>query len=120
MKTNFPWEYLISYYQRQEPQFVYAYTRKFPNLDANNTQRVEGKYPMVKKVTNKHTPIRVLVKLICAEIKNEQIEQNVAINNQHISNARLMDRNMFQNLIGLITIKLLTLFPGSWMQLKNL
>lgn len=58
---------------------------------------------MVKEVTNRHTPIRVSVKLIGAEIKNEQTEQEVAINNQRISNPRLMDRNMFQNLIGLIT-----------------
>lgn len=41
--------------------------------------------------------------MIYAEIKNEQTEQKVAINNQQISNPRLMDRNLFQNLIGLIT-----------------
>lgn len=58
---------------------------------------------MVKEVTNRHTPIRVSVKAICAEIKNEQIEQKVAINNQRIKNPRLLDRDMFQNLIGLIT-----------------
>lgn len=52
---------------------------------------------MVKDGTNMHTPIRVL---ICAEIKNEQ---EVPINNQRINNPRLMDRDMFQNLIGLIT-----------------
>ena len=57
---------------------------------------------MVQEVTNRHTPIRVLVKAICAEIKNEQIEQEVAINNQRINNLWLVDRNIFQNLICLI------------------
>lgn len=58
---------------------------------------------MVKEVTNRHTPIRVSVKAICAEIKNEQIEQEMTVNHQRINNPRLMDRDMFQNLIGLIT-----------------
>lgn len=45
-----------------------------------------------------------MVKLICAEIKNKQIEQEVAISNQHIiNNPQLININIFQNLKGLIT-----------------
>ena len=64
---------------------------------------------MVNEVIIRHTPMRVLVKTIFAEIKNEQIEQKVAINNQRIYNPQLMDRDMFQNLIGLITHQVIDL-----------
>lgn len=57
---------------------------------------------MVKDVTNRHTPINISVKKICAEIKNEQDIQTREVNKQLINNPRLMDRNAFKNLIGKI------------------
>lgn len=58
---------------------------------------------MVKDVTNRHTPIKVSVKKICEEVKNDQLEQEIEINKQRITNPRLMDRDFFKNLTGLIT-----------------
>lgn len=55
---------------------------------------------MVKNVTNRHTPIHVSVKKICAEIKNEQDIQTREINKQLINNPRLIDRDAFKNLIS--------------------
>ncbi len=55
-------EYLHSYWQHQELQFVRAYTRFLPNLGAESTQRSEASHPIIKNQTNKHTPIKVSVK----------------------------------------------------------
>lgn len=101
--SNSQQEYLVSYYKQQEPQFVVAYTRRFPNLGAISTQRVESKHTMVKSVTNRHTSMKILVEKICTEVKNEQIEQEIEINKQRITNPRLIDRDFFKNLTGLIT-----------------
>ena len=38
----------MNFYQRQEIQFVHAYTTKLPNLDAHSTQRSEGLHSLVK------------------------------------------------------------------------
>ena len=47
----------MNFYQRQEIQFVHAYTSttKLPNL---GTQRSEDLNSLVKNVTNRNTPIR--------------------------------------------------------------
>ena len=40
--------YLVSYYQPREHQFVTAYTKEQPNLGCNSTQRGESSHPGVK------------------------------------------------------------------------
>ena len=55
-------EYLHSYWQRQEPHFVRAYTRLLPNLGAESTQWSEASHPIIKNQTNKHTPIELSVR----------------------------------------------------------
>ena len=59
----------MNFYQRQEIQFVHAYTTKLPNLGAHSTQRSEGLHPLVKNVTNRNTPIRQSVQKICDEVR---------------------------------------------------
>ena len=58
---------------------------------------------MVKSVTNRHTPIKASVQKICDEVKNKQIEYQIAVNQQRINNPRLMDKDAFKSLAGLIT-----------------
>ena len=41
--------YLQEWYQRQEHQFVTAYTRSHPNLGCSTTQRGESMHPMIKE-----------------------------------------------------------------------
>ena len=94
---------MTSYYQRQEGQFVHAYTRKLPNLGAHSTQRVEGLHPLVKSVTNRHTPIKDSVRKICDEVRKTQVDYETLVNDQRRHNPRLMDRDAFKDLTGLIT-----------------
>ncbi len=55
-------EYLHSYWQRNEPQFICTYTRLLPNLCAESTQRSETSHSIIKNQTNKYTPIEVSVR----------------------------------------------------------
>ena len=59
----------MNFYQRQEIQFVHAYTTKLPNLGAHSTQCSEGLHSLVKNVTNRNTPIRQSVQKICDEVR---------------------------------------------------
>lgn len=54
-------DYLHTYWQQQEPQFIQAYTRLLPNLGAKSTQRSEASHPIIKNQTNKYNPIEVVV-----------------------------------------------------------
>lgn len=55
-------EYLYSYWQRQEPQFVRAYTQLLPNLGVESIQRSEASYTIIKNQTNKYTSIEIAVR----------------------------------------------------------
>lgn len=86
---------MLEYYKRLEPQFIHAYTKRLPNLGTRSTQRAESSHPMVKGVTNKHTPIRESVKPISAEITSAQREYDIALNREMGHHAILMDIKAF-------------------------
>ena len=65
-------DYITSFYQPKEPQFIRAYTRLRPNLGCFSSQRSEGLHPIIKGVCNRHTPIGQSVEKI-----TEQIEELV-------------------------------------------
>ena len=88
---------------------MHAHTNQLPNLGAISTQRVEGLHPMIKSVTNRHTPMRKSVQKICDEVKEKQIEYETMINQQRINNPRLMDRFAFRHLTGKITYQAIDL-----------
>lgn len=54
-------------------------------------QRAESSHPMVKGVTNKHTPIHESVKHISAEIISAQKEYKIALNRKMGHHPVLMD-----------------------------
>ena len=93
----------MGYYKRLEPQFIHAYTKRLPNLGTHSTQRAESSHPMVKGVTNKHTPIRESVKRISAEITSAQREYEIALKREMGHHPVLMDIQAFALLKGKIT-----------------
>ena len=66
-------------------------------------QQAESSHPMVKGITNKHTPICESVKRIFAEITSAQREYKIALNRKMGHHLVLMDVQAFALLKGKIT-----------------
>ena len=64
---------------------------------------MEDLHPLVKNVTNRHTPIEDSVRKICETVQRVQVDYEISTNYQRINNPRLMDRSAFKDIIGLIT-----------------
>ena len=93
----------MGYYQRQERQFVRAYTRHLPNLSVEFTLMVESSYAPIKSVTNRHTPISDFLQQICMHIEIMQNELQKETNRQKIQLPKLMDRRLFQTITPFVT-----------------
>ncbi len=97
--------YLISFYQRQESQFVTAHTKELPNLGCNSTQRGESNHPVVKAATNRHTPIGQSVEKIVEEVDEVIYIYETELERQKRNNPRSIDasRPFFRALLGHVT-----------------
>ncbi len=97
--------YLISFYQRQESQFVTAHTKELPNLGCNSTQRGESSHPVVKAATNRHTPIGQSVEKIAEEVDEVIYIYETELERQKRNNPRSIDasRPFFRALLGHVT-----------------
>lgn len=73
------------------PRTSIYYTKCLPNLGTHSTQQAESSHPMVKGITNKHTPIRKSVKRISAKITSAQREYEIAMNREMGHHPVLMD-----------------------------
>ena len=62
-------DYFLGYYQRQERQFVRAYTKKLANLGVESSQMAESSHVAIKEITNRHTPTSVAFEKICTYIE---------------------------------------------------
>lgn len=114
-------DYLHSYWQRQEPQFVRAYTRLLPNLGAESTQRSEESHPIIKKQTNKHTPIEVVVRKL-RDVVIEMARKHEDIINGQRRNAPLLitDKLFFKEIKRKITHEALNLLLREWISAGKL
>lgn len=65
-------DYLLGYYLHQERQFIYAYNNQLSNLSVNSTQRSELSHVPMKEIISKSTPINIVARRICEEIKIQQ------------------------------------------------
>ncbi len=97
--------YLISFYQRQESQFVTAHIKELPNLGYNSTQRGESNHPLVKAPTNRHTPIGQSVEKIAEEVSEVIYTYETELKRQKRNNPRSIDasRSFFKALLGHVT-----------------
>ncbi len=62
-------EYFLLHYQPKEHQFVRAYTRSYPNMGANPTQRSESYHHVIKSLINRQIPLAESVRRIKNHIK---------------------------------------------------
>ena len=72
--------YFLGYYYRQESQFIRAYTRHLPNLEAESTQMAESSHGLFKSFTNRHTPISDAVTKTASHIEIMQHELEMELN----------------------------------------
>ena len=114
-------DYLHSYWQRQVPQFVRAYTRLLPNLGAESTQRSESSHPIIKNQTSKHTPIEVAVRKL-RDIVIEMARKHEDTINRQRRNAPLliMDKPLFKEIKRKITHEALNLLLREWISAGKL
>lgn len=114
-------DYLHSYWQRQEPQFVRAYTRLLPNLGAESTQRSEGSHPIIKNQTSKHKSIEVAVRKL-RDIVIEMARKHEDTINRQRQNAPLliMDKPSFKEIKRKITHEALNLLLREWISAGKL
>lgn len=103
-------EYLHSYWQRQESQFVRTYTRLLPNLGAESTQRSEASHPIIRNQTNKHTPIEVSVRKLQDVVIEMARKHKDTINRQRQNASHLVaDKPLFEEIKRKITHEALNL-----------
>ena len=113
--------YLAGYYQPREHQFVTVHTKKQPNLGCCATQRGESIHPVVKAVTNRHTPIGQSVEKITEEVDEIVYVYETEIERQKRNNPRIIDasRAFFRGLLGHITHEAIELVHKELIAAKN-
>ncbi len=113
--------YLTNFYQRQEYQFVMAYTKQLPNLGCNSTQRGESVHPLVKSVTNRHTPIGQSVEKIAEEVDETIYTYEYELERQKRNNPRSIDasRSFFKGILGHVTHQAIELVHAELIAAKN-
>ncbi len=113
-------EYLITFYQPKEPQFIRAYTKQYPNLGVHSTQRNESYHVVVKAVVHRQLSLPDAVRQLRNHVKQLAENINEEINRQRKSLPRLMDKKAFQILGPQITHQALALLIPEWETMKLL
>ena len=114
-------EYLHSYWQRQEPPFVRAYTRLLPNLGAESMQQSEASHPIIKNQTNKHTSIEVSVRKLRDVVIEIAYKHEDTINCQRRNAPLLVANNpLFKEIKRKITHQALHLLLHEWISAGKL
>ena len=113
-------EYLHSYWQRQEPQFVRAYIRLLPNFGAESTEQSEASHPIIKNQTNKHTLIEVSVRKL-QDVVIEMARNHKGTINRQRQNAPLLiaDKPLFKEIKRKITHEALNLLLREWISARK-
>jgi len=78
-------EYLITFYQSKEPQFIRAYTKQYPNLGVHSTQRNESYHVVVKAVVHRQLSLPDAVRQLHNHVKQLAENINEKINRQRKS-----------------------------------
>lgn len=109
-------DYIASYYQPKEPQFVKAYTRLRPNLGCFSSQRGESLHPVVKGVCNRHTPIGQSIEKITEQIEELVVSHQYEIDRQKRNLPRSIDssREAFAKISPYITHEAVEMVLREW------
>ena len=96
-------EYLLVNYQPKEHQFIRAYTRSYPNLGVNSTQRSELYHNVIKSLVNRQMPLADSMRRIKEHIQEIGVVYDTDINKQRTKASRLLDRRAFAKIKHLLT-----------------
>ena len=115
-------EYLLSYYERKKRQFITAYTKRYPNLGCASTQRGESMHPVIKNITNRHTPMHLSVKAIVNEVEELSRKYDDEIGNQRRNLPQIIsqDRHSFGRIMTIVIHSCLQLIFPEFNKAKKL
>ena len=114
-------EYLKSFYQPSEHQFIKAYTRLLPNLGSTSSQRGESIHPQVKKVTNRYTPIATAIERIIQVVADMELtcEKELHRQNKHLPRIIDLSRDAFSKISPHITHEAIEMVICEWNAAKR-
>lgn len=92
--------YLKNNWQSKEHQFVRAYTRNYPNLGCNSTQRNESYHVVEKQSLNRQLPLQTSCQKLAESLKKLAQRINGEEDRSRADVPRLLDRAAFRPLIG--------------------
>ncbi len=113
-------EYLIANYQPKEHQFVRAFTRTYPNLGANSTQRSESYHAVIKPLVNRQMSLADSVHRIRDYVQQIGTQYDQDINRDRKNIPRLLDIHTFAEIKALLTHYCLGLFYHLSITITNL
>ena len=96
-------EYLLLNYQPKEHQFIWAYTRSYPNLGVNSTQRSKTYHNVLKSLVNRQMPLAESVRRTKKHIQEIGVVYDADINKQRTKAPCLLDKKAFARLKHLLT-----------------
>ena len=67
-------EYLLTNYKPKEHQFIRAYTKMYPHLGVNSTQRSESYHAVIKRFVNRHISLADSVRRLKDHVSSTSIE----------------------------------------------
>lgn len=96
-------EYLLTSYKPKEHQFIRAYTKTYPNLGVNSTQRSESYHAVIKRFENRHISLADSVRRLKDHIQEIGGNYDADINRQRKKAPVLLDPVAFSKIKRLLT-----------------
>ncbi|KAH6973981.1 hypothetical protein EDB80DRAFT_831305 [Ilyonectria destructans] len=112
--------YLKNHWEPKERQFVRAYTRQYPNLGCNSTQRNESYHVVVKESLNRQLPLQTSCQKLGESLKKLTKKITGEEDRSRADVPRLLDRAAFKHLIGRVPHYVLSMVAPEWEAAKAL
>ncbi|KAK2471402.1 hypothetical protein H9L39_17633 [Fusarium oxysporum f. sp. albedinis] len=112
--------YLKNNWEPKERQFVRAYTRQYPNVGCNSTQRNESYHVVVKESLNRQLPLQTSCQKLAESLKKLTKKITGEEDRSRADVPRLLDRAAFQHLIGRVPHYVLSMVAPEWEAAKAL
>ncbi len=112
--------YLKENWEPKERQFVRAYTRGYPNLGCNSTQRNESYHVVVKESLNRQLPLQKSCRKLAESLKKLATSITEEEDRSRVDLPRLLDRTAFRCLLGAVPHYVLGKLAPEWEAAKAL
>jgi hypothetical protein len=113
-------QYILTFYQPKEPQFVHRFTRYYRNLGIHSTQRGESYHHYSGRGLYKNLLLSSAIKLIAQNLKKMAQDYDDRINNDRRHYPRLIDKTGFKLIYRKLTIFCLDIAMAEWNKAKAL